>query len=304
MPIGSEVPYVGAKYTNGGVVSWTKYNSSLISEGNSIIFINDGDGSVGYSLYKQEDFIGTVNISVGTNSYLNQYSGLFISTCSNLIRSKYSFGYKRNVTKLKSDKIKLPITSDNQPNWGYMEQYIINLMGDIEIPELEPLSISPISLNDIGWKEFELHSIFDILSGVRLTSSDMKKGTIPFIGATDKNNGITNWISDKNNSTDKNVLGVNYNGSVGEVFYHFYEATFSDDVKRLKLKNTHHRNAMIYLFIKTLILQQKTKYQYGYKFNSNRMKKQKILLPVTAKGTPAWQFMEEYIKSMSNKNLI
>ncbi|MGH2182981.1 restriction endonuclease subunit S, partial [Enterococcus faecalis] len=88
--------------------------------------------------------------------------------------------------------------------------------------------------------------IMNILSGVRLTTSNMIQGEIPFVGASDSNNGITNWISNTNSSSDKNVLGINYNGSVGEVFYHPYIATFSDDVKRLKLKYSVQSSKEIY----------------------------------------------------------
>lgn len=93
---------------------------------------------------------------------------------------------------------------------------------------------------------------------------------------------------------------VNYNGSVVESFYHPYSCLFSDDVKRFKLKaisgTKYH-----YLFFKTVILQQKCKYAYGYKFNEQRMQKQMILLPVTNSGTPDYDFMEQYIKEREQK---
>ena len=66
-------------------------------------------------------------------------------------------------------------------------------------------------------------------------------------------------------SIKDNVI-VNYNGSVVENFYHPYSALFSDDVKRLHLKNVE-GNKYIYLFIKQCILKQKPKFEYGYKFN-------------------------------------
>lgn len=138
--------------------------------------------------------------------------------------------------------------------------------------------MSNLKLSDREWREFEIGEICNIKSGVRLTKQDMMKGDRPFIGATDSNNGITEFISNMNGSLDKNVLGVNYNGSVVENFYHPYECIFSDDVKRLELKNGL-GNQWIYLFLKLSILKQKEKYQYGYKFNAQRMEKQKILLP-------------------------
>lgn len=125
----------------------------------------------------------------------------------------------------------------------------------------------------------------------------MDSGNIPFIGATDSNNGITGWIATVNSSFDRNVLGVNYNGSVVENFYHGYGCVFSDDVKRLHLKN-HADNKFILLFVKTLILQQKVKYTYGYKFNGQRMERQKILLPVDERGYPDYAYMEQYGKQL------
>src|SRR5699024_12512504 len=104
-------------------------------------------------------------------------------------------------------------------------------------------------------------------------------------------------VYNKNNSSYRNVLGVNYNGSVVENFYHPYEAVFSDDVKRLELLN-YAGNRHIYLFFKAIILQQKSKYQYAYKFNSTRMLRQKILVPVNKAGEPDYAYMEQYMINM------
>src|SRR5690606_21732436 len=152
-----------------------------------------------------------------------------------------------------------------------------------------------MELTNRDWKEFFIEDIFKIKSGKRLTKADMVSGNIPFIGATDSNNGITEFIANKNTSLDKNVLGVNYNGSVVYNFYHSYEAVFSDDVKRLSFKEIE-GNKYTFLFVKALILKQKSKYEYGYKFNGERMKRQKILLPINSKGKPDYAFMENYMK--------
>lgn len=219
-------------------------------------------------------------------------------------KGKYAYGYKMGTNRLTRQKLLIPVTFEGKPDWSYMEQYIVNIMDTIEVPELEPIKPSNINLHSVKWQEFKISDVMNVLSGVRLTSSDMKQGNIPFIGASDSNNGITNWTSDTNSSTDSNVLGINYNGSVGEVFYHPYIATFSDDVKRLKIKQTTKASKEVYLFIKTMLLQQKSKYAYGYKFNGTRMKAQKIMLPINDEGTLNWQFMEEYINSISNSRLI
>lgn len=152
-----------------------------------------------------------------------------------------------------------------------------------------------LDLHDREWNEFRICDIFIIKAGKRLTKSDMTSGNKPFIGATDNNNGITEFVSNTNVSEDCNVLGVNYNGSVVENFYHPYTCIFSDDVKRFQTKQVQ-GNKYIYLFMKTVILQQKCKYAYGYKFNEKRMQKQSLLLPVDESGNPDYAFMEQYIK--------
>lgn len=152
-------------------------------------------------------------------------------------------------------------------------------------------------LNKKKWAEFELTAIFDISPGKRLTKSDMHPGNKPFIGATDSSNGVTAFTSNTNMSQDCNVLGVNYNGSVVENFYHPYTCLFSDDVKRFRTKQVA-GNKYIYLFLKTVILQQKAKYTYGYKFNEQRMRKQMLLLPVNESGQPDYGYMEEYGKHL------
>lgn len=144
------------------------------------------------------------------------------------------------------------------------------------------------------WKEFRIEDIFNVFSGVRLTKENQKEGMRPFAGATDSNNGITEFVSNTNESLDQNVLGVNYNGSVVENFYHPYETIFSDDVKRLHLKN-YKDGKYVFLFMKVAILKQKVKYQYGYKFNAERMKRQFIKLPVNSQNEPDYAFMEKYM---------
>ena len=153
------------------------------------------------------------------------------------------------------------------------------------------------------WKEFFLggeNGVFKILSGKRLTTADMDTGNIPFVGATDSNNGITNWVKTTNSTLDSNVLGVNYNGSVAEAFYHHYNCIFSDDVKRLHLR-TGIDNQYVLLFIATVIKMQKIKYTYGYKFNTTRMARQIIKLPVDHQGKIDFDFMECFAKNVMIK---
>jgi len=122
-----DIPYVGATNRNNGVLNFVENNTNLISKGNCIVFICDGEGSVGYSIYKKENFIGSTTVKIGRNEKLNPYIGFFITSVADQVHSKYSFGFKRNTKRLKKEKILLPINTQGEIDYEYMEIYMYRL---------------------------------------------------------------------------------------------------------------------------------------------------------------------------------
>lgn len=118
------VPYVGATNRNNGVLHFVEYDETLITKGNCIAFICDGEGSVGTSIYKKEDFIGSTTVKVGRSKFINSYSAFFITTIANKVRSKYNFGFKRNDKHLRNELLLLPVTSKGEPDYAFMENYM------------------------------------------------------------------------------------------------------------------------------------------------------------------------------------
>ena len=308
--ISDGISYVGATNRNNGVLDFVKRKENLIYSGNAIAFIRNGEGSMGYSVYKKEDFIASQDITVGYNQYLNEYNAKFITTIADQVRGKYNFGYKRNQERLKRETLVLPSDEKGNPNFQYMSDFVKKLELDKAQEVLEYIyiyirvkNILEEKVCEISWKDFWIEDVCEIKSGIRLTKANQEIGLRPFVGASDSDNGVTAFVSNKNKSLDANVLGVNYNGSVVENFYHPYEAIFSDDVKRLKWKDEIYGNKYTYLFLKQMILSQKIKYAYGYKFNGERMKRQKIMLPVTETGLPDYDYMTSFMQKQELKQI-
>lgn len=122
------ISYLGATNQNNGVLCFVTSHKELMQRGNCIAFIRNGEGSMGYSIYKAEDFIATSDMTLGYNEHLNKYVGTFITTVADRIRGKYNFGYKRSSTRLAKEVVSLPMDTEGNPNWEYMEKY----MRDIE----------------------------------------------------------------------------------------------------------------------------------------------------------------------------
>lgn len=117
-------PYIGATNNNNGVMKFIERKEELITKGNCIVFICDGEGSIGLSIYKHEDFVGTTTVKAGRGPQLNRYTGMFITTVADTVRGKYNFGYKRNEKNLKKETLTLPVTPEGTPDWQYMESYM------------------------------------------------------------------------------------------------------------------------------------------------------------------------------------
>ena len=290
-------PYITSSALNNGIKYFVGNNNGTLEA--NCISVNR-NGSVGYSFYHKYPALYSNDCrKLRLKKHNNEYVALFITNQIMQQKDKYNYSIKMGTARLKKQKIMLPVDEHGGPDYSFMEQYIKererqliqkykNFIG--ENIQFEGVLTD---LKSVKWKVFYINKIFSISAGKRLTKADMDNGQIPFIGATDSNNGITNWIATPNSSFDKNVLGVNYNGSVVENFYHPYGCIFSDDVKRLHLRE-HADNKYILLFFKTVILQQKVKYTYGYKFNGQRMERQKILLPINERGDPDYEFMRQY----------
>lgn len=128
---GDEFFYVGAKKRNNGIMYRCGYKKEQISKGNCIVFICNGQGSVGYTNYMDVDFMASGDVALGYNKHLNKYNALFLVTLFDKERFKYSFGRKWG-KYLADTEIPLPVTEDNTPDWLYMENYIKNIpYGDV-----------------------------------------------------------------------------------------------------------------------------------------------------------------------------
>ena len=274
------IPRITATDTNNGIGLFTERledrNYRSFQNFISISFL----GSVFYHNYEASLDMKIHGLKI-KNRELNSNLAQFIIVCLKNSLPKVSYGNQLSSKDLLTKSILLPVDKNGTPDWTFMEEYVQVKSNQInntyQLPRQHEITAFR-NLDEVEWDEYFIDEIIDVKSGVRLTKDEQEKGRIPFIGSSDNHNGVTEFISNTNSSTSSNILGVNYNGSVGYAFYHPYKATFSDDVKRLSFKNGKN-NQYTLLFLKHIIERQAKKYAYGYKFNGQRMKRQIVKLP-------------------------
>ena len=291
-------PLVSARKVNNGYKGFVASMNHNPYPGHCITLNNDGDGGAGLAYYQPHSmYLDSHVTALYPLVDMSKYILLFVARCISLQEKYFGHGHSINGNRLRTFTFMLPVTSSGKPDFAFMDA----IMREKERKILEryvacarqtEMSALPQCRK---WKTFALTDIFEIFPGVRLTKANMVPGMVPFAGASDSNNGITAFVGNSNTSIDSNALGVNYNGSVVENFYHPYTTLFSDDEKRFRLKY-HPGNRYVYLFLKVALLQQKRKYEYGYKFNEARMRRQILLLPATRTGTPDYTFMETFMR--------
>lgn len=169
-----------------------------------------------------------------------------------------------------------------------------------EIPTIEGMARPERSEVELGdttkWREFTFEELFTVKKGKRVTKANRVPGATRFIGASEKNNGITD-MCDLEPTFEAHCLTVPYNGnSVGVAFYQDRPFCASDDVNVLIPKAEISYWAL--LFVAAVIRFERYRFTYGYKWNLTRMKKTQIRLPAKKDGTPDWAYMESVMRGL------
>lgn len=248
-------------------------------------------GSVLSTFVQQEPFFTGQNVKVLVpKSNMTLAQKLFYCTCIEMNRYRFStFGREANST---FDSILVPEINDIPSSFATVN--IEDRFSGAVIPN------SHIDLFSTTWDKFVLGHLFSIVKGKRLTQAQMIEGEIPFIGASSKNNGCTNYIGNLENHHPAGLITVSYNGSVAEAFFQPKEFVASDDVNILYPKFP--LNKYLAIFIISIIFNEKYRFTYGRKWVKEKMEAAEIWLPSlrsldpNTKPIPDWRFMENYIK--------
>lgn len=260
--------------------------------------------------YQNNDFFTGQNIQILENSNINKSIAMFIIPLLKIQMRKFNWGGNgATLSRLKRTKILLPIVDNGDPNWNFMENYIKQEQKEIaqkvvsyyEQKILET-SFDLVGLENVEWGEFYFNEVFrKIQRGKRLKRDDHIDGNIPYISSTSLNNGIDQFIGNKDMVRKfKNNISIANSGSVGSCFYHDYEYIASDHITSLTLDKA---DKYVYLFMSTIIKSLEEKYSFNREINDKRIKKEKFILPMDKNCNPHWEYMSKFMKKLELENL-
>lgn len=148
-----------------------------------------------------------------------------------------------------------------------------------------------------NWKVFFFTEVFtEIQRGKRLKKADHTEGTTPYVSSTAFNNGVDGFIGNESGvRIFADCLTIANSGSVGSAFFHVYDFVASDHVTKLKREGL---DKYAYLFLVPLVSRLSEKYSFNREINDERIKREKLLLPVNEHGDIDFEFMSTFMKNV------
>lgn len=248
-------------------------------------------GSVLSSFYQTKEYYSGRDLYyLLPNKKMGKEEMIFYSLC--IMANKYKYNYGRAANKTLKD-ILLPAEMPNDFKKITFDK--------VFVPSEKSILEKQFDLNTKNWKSFQLSKMFDI-TGSKTTPllelEEYGKGKYPYVTTQATNNGVEGFYSFY--TEEGNVLTVD-SAVLGYCSFQPLSFSASDHCEKLIPKFT--MNKYIALFLVTVMNLEQYRYNYGRKCSQTRMKEISVELP-TKNGQPDFEFMENYIKSVSYSSSI
>ncbi|MCS5478730.1 restriction endonuclease subunit S [Corynebacterium sp. YIM 101645] len=291
--IPGETPLVTAGFENYGIADYVDASRVVNQEHSGVTVTVDMFGNV---FVRTEPFICDDNILVFKNEQSLRANAFIAATLRATIRTRFNYTDQFRMKSLNGLTVKLPVTPDGEPDWGFMESRIERVQYGVQkrADDLESQIVSSTPMDVSEWGEFVVGELFEIRRGVRQKSQDRSPGGVPYYSASDTNNGVVDHVSNPAFLAENCIVYTIF----GDVFYAPGEFTAGDDVSLLHHEKLNEKNG---LFVAAALRRNKSKYSFNEKAFSGKISKDVIKLPVADHGEPDWDYMEAYISNVAKK---
>lgn len=313
---GGQTPFVVNSAENNGIGGYSSLDAT--EKGGIITFSDTTDGNTFF--YQPYDFIGFSHVQgmYPINRKWSKNELLFLVTVLSFVCfGRYNYGRKMTRDNILNTFVLLPVDNDNNPDWKYMNEYILSLHYKRLTTNISENSC--IELNTENWKEFYLHKLFHtgMGNGIDAVLTTNNEPKFNYVSRDSNGNGVVGFVDEIEGEEPfpagamSLALGGSFLGSCFIQKKPFYTAQ-NVAVLQEKFSLSDHTK----LFIATLIRNEcKIKYQaFGRELNAHFRKDFTIKLPVKydANGIvfddkhefsdegyiPDWEWMDKYMKSL------
>ena len=313
------IPVYSSDTRNNGIIGYSDLTPEFTVNEKNKMFLVFGDHTRTMNIVEQS-FSVADNVKVLKPRYATRRVLLHI--CTVWLKGIRNLGYARHWNIAKDVQVKLPVTSDSQIDFDYMEKYISELEEE-RISELEEERISELAaylkvtglencvltkpeklaLKSRGdnLRKIKITNLFNIKNTHSILNSQIipNSGVYPYVTAGESNNSIQTYINyDSTQLEDKNAILI---GGKTTVITYQEKEFFSNDSHNLALylKDSSNVSENVSLFlVASLNKALKPIYSWGNSISNRKIQKDYVSLPVTKTGLPDYEFMETYISAL------
>lgn len=320
--IEGDIRYISSTKNNNGISGYIAPPDFMSRHKNKLTISNSG--SVGYCFFHDYEFVASDHVTVigvkDEKIKVTKNIAIFLKPIFESIRYKYSFGREISDSRLSNEKILLPITNKNCPDWLYMENYINSIVSNVlfnkphttisqhKAPVSSPVSV--IKKNVVTWADIKIKQVFDVFTGRDLIISSLNAGEFNVVSHSKENNGVcctTQEVHERQLFRCIETISLADRGN----FYatvqlsDFYIAT---RVKALKAKFSN-SNKYKLIFLATIINNQEFRFSYGrnccddlenliIKLPVYSDKNGNAIVDLEGMPSPDYDYMEKYILNL------
>jgi len=283
----SDINFVSRSSQNLGVICKVSTYNDTEPFSAGLITATLGGTYLLSSFIQQDKFYTAQNIKVLTPKREMSYNEkLYYCKAIEANRFRYtSHGREANITL---DMLPIP---EKVPT-----EFLEIKIEEIKLVDELPLINSSFSLMQDSWRNFDLNYLFKITGSQTTPILELEEygyGKYPYVTTQATNNGVEGFYDFY--TEEGNILAID-SAVLGYCSYQPENFSASDHVEKLIPK--FRMNKYIAMFLVTILNKEQYRYNYGRKCSQARMRQIKIKLPAK-NGQPNFDFMENYIKSLS-----
>lgn len=299
-----DIAYVSSTKFNNGVNNYITPPNYMKIYKNCITIANSG--SVGATFYHDYNFVASDHVTVLwlKDRPLTKKIAMYLITLLEKLGDNYFFNREMSDKRISKDYIKLPVDDNGKVNWNYIENFMDEI---IPVAKWDNKSLVQKNLNISllnNCIEIPITKVFNIRSiKKRISSKQLVSGDYYYITTSNKNFGFSGFHNEF--SEEGKVFTVD-SATDGKCFFQQEKFIGSDHVEILEIKEEYQNKLNVYtaVYLQTILNYYLDKYEYSRKRSQNRIKKEKIYLPVNENDEIDWDAMELFIKRLPYSNLL
>jgi SOS-response transcriptional repressor LexA len=250
----------------------------------------------------------------------NEQIGLYLVAQMSYLTKLYSFNEMGTWSKIKEQKLLLPIKGNGEIDYVFMESRIRELkesrirelkaylkaagFEDCNLTQSEIDALRIINLGQKPMSKFGIVNEFSVSNSHNILKSDVVfgSGSTPYVTASEGNNSIVSYISYNPDMIEKgNTIMIG-----GKTLVVTYQPNdfFSNDSHNLVLTINHEtgRTESAQLFmVAALYKSLSPKYSWGDSISKAKIQSDEVFFPIKNDGTIDFEFMELYVNAIKKQ---